>query len=218
MGYQEKFKLLKPWLSGIIETVKKDLKSEHLKVDKEFCRRYFLGKHFNYVQPEEMAEAYYQDILNGNIGLGEFIASRWLLKNTDIYALFEKSLTSISDHFDQLEVLSEEESRPLIKVSTEQFGATKTYLFAILNSVVFPQELYDTLRKQATEETIQREEEIESKQIEESLETMQKRHNREISAMQDRYEKKLNGMQRKYVRDMEMLKRQVSQLQKKLTP
>lgn len=217
MGYQEKFELLKPWLVDIIEVVKKDLKNEHLKIDKEFCRRYFLGKNFMQVQVKEMADAYAQDITTGNLGLGEFIASRWLLKNSDVYEYFEKWLTNISQDFDKLEELAETEALPILEGAIQEFGPTKTYLFSILNSVVFSERLYEGLRQKALEEREVIEQEAEAKQMIESLEAMQKRHQREMSALTDRYEKKLGGLQRKYHRDMEILKKQISQLQKKLS-
>lgn len=216
-GYQEKFELLRPWLADIIDVVKKDLRNEHLKIDKEFCRRYFLGKNFIHVPLQEMADAYYRDIHDGNVGLGEFIASRWLLKNTDVYGFFEKVLKTVSDDFDELEELPEEIAAPLLKGAVSEFGATRTYLFSVLNSVVFPEAVYDGLRKLALEETEKMRQEAETVQVAESLEAMQKRHSREMSAMSDRYEKKLNGLQRKYLRDMEIMKKQVSRLQKKLS-
>ncbi len=216
-GYEEKVELLKPWLPSIIEVVKKDLRNEHLKIDKEFCRRYFLGKNFTNVSIEEMAEAYYADIRGGNVGLGEFITSRWLIKNTDIYGFFEEKLNSITEDFDQIETLNEEQALPLLSGSVKEFGSIKTYIFSVLNSVVFPEALYSDLRNQAVEETERVEAEVEEALVAESLETMQKRHTREMDAMADRYEKKLSGLQRKYLRDMEVLKKQVSKLQKKLS-
>lgn len=215
-GYQEKFELLRPWLSSILEVVKKDLRNEHLKIDKEFCRKYFLGKNFTHVSNPELTEAYSKEIQVGNVGLGEFIATRWLLKNTDIYGFFEKRLRAISDDFDELEMLSSEHSLPLIEGGIEEFGATKTYLFSILNSVVFPEELYRDLREKAIDETQKAQAAWEAEQIVSSLEAMQKRHERELSALTDRYEKKLSGLQRKYLHDTDILKKQVKDLQKKL--
>ncbi|MCH9627024.1 MAG: hypothetical protein S4CHLAM2_06580 [Chlamydiales bacterium] len=212
-GYQEKFELLRPWLGRVIETVKKDLRNEHLKVDREFCKRYFLGKNFHRISLEEMAEAYYKDIQGGNTGLGEFITSRWLLKNTDVYGFFEKQLLAISEDFDALDALPEEVATSLLEGSVQTFGPIKTYLFAVLNSVVFPEKLYEDLRNQAENESKKEEEKV----VAESLAVMQKRHRRELSALTDRYEKKLSGLQRKYLKDTEGLKEQVSQLQKKLS-
>ncbi len=214
MGYQEKFEWLRPWLGRVIESVKKDLRNEHLKIDREFCKRYFLGKNFHNISVEEMAEAYYKDIKGGNTGLGEFITSRWLLKNTDIYGFFEKKLLSVSEDFDTLDTLPEEQAISLLEGSVREFGPIKTYLFAVLNSVVFPEKMYVDLRHQAENESKKEEERV----VAESLTAMQKRHQREISALTDRYEKKLSGLQRKYLKDTEGLKKQVSQLQKKLSP
>lgn len=217
MGHQEKFELLKPWLNSIIETVKKDLKNEHLKIDKDFCRRNFLGKHFNHVSISELAEAYHRDIVQGNEGLGEFIASRWLLKNTDIYGYFEEKLKTISEDFDELDALPDDLSNRLLKGALEEYGPTKTYLFSILNSVVFTKEIYADLRQKAIEDSERMQKKAEAIRITESLEAMQKRHEREMAAMSNRYEKKLSGLQKKYVHDIEILKKQVLQLQKKLS-
>src|SRR4051794_29125719 len=104
-GYQEKFVMLKTWIPEIVEGVKKDLKNEHLKIDKAFCKRYFLGKSLMQIQTPEMAVAYEKDIADGNAGLGEFIATRWLLKNTDVYGYFEMKLKSLTSDFEALEEL-----------------------------------------------------------------------------------------------------------------
>ncbi|HEY4831138.1 MAG TPA: hypothetical protein VIH61_01055, partial [Waddliaceae bacterium] len=130
-GYQEKIEMLFPWLEEIIEVLKKDLKSEHLKIDKPFCKKYFLGKNPAQVQVKEMAEAYRTDIACGNVGLGEFIATRWLLKNSDVYGYFEEKLRAITSDFEQLEELPQDLSLSIVKAATLQFGAKKTYLFSV---------------------------------------------------------------------------------------
>lgn len=215
-GYQEKIELLSCWLEEIINTVKKDLKNEHLKIDRQFSKKYFLGRNPNTVSIKEMAEAYRRDILDGNVGLGEFIATRWLLKNTDIYGYFETHLKQISEDFENLDELPEELSAKLLKESIERFGAKKTYIFSVFNSVVFPNSAYSGLKELANKESDHKQQEIQEMQIIETIESLQKRHGREFSALQDRYEKKLSGLQKKYLKDIEALKKQISSLQKKL--
>lgn len=214
MGYAEKFKLVEQWVPQVIEVVKKDLKKEHLKKDRSFCRKYFLGKPVNQLTSLEMSHAYQKEIGEGNVGLGEFIATRWLLKNSDIYGYFESELEKISPDFDELEKLDEELSTQLLKESLRQFGAVRTYLFSVLNSVVFEEALYTFLREEAekeSEEVAKRKEELEEAS---SLEELKRRHMREMKALEDKYNKKLNGMQKKYLHDMDSMKKEVGKLQK----
>lgn len=215
-GYQEKFEMLHPWHSEILETVKKDLKNEHLKIDREFCKRYFLGKNPNHVTLEEMVKAYRTDVAEGNVSLGEFIASRWLLKNTDIYGYFEEKLRKINPDFENIETLPEEAAQHLVQESVRQYGSSKTYLFCVFNSVVLPASIYSKLKEKAEKESQEQRQKNEEIQTAESLDALQKRYAREIAALTDKYEKKLSGLQKKYLNDTEMLKKQVSTLQKKL--
>jgi hypothetical protein len=214
-GYQEKFVMLKAWVPEIIEGVKKDLKNEHLKVDRVFCKRYFLGKNVAQIQSHEMAAAYETDIAEGNSGLGEFIATRWLLKNTDVYGFFEMHLKNLTSDFENLAELPEDLSRSLMEESSKQFGAKRTYLFAVLNSVVFPKHIYDVLHKAAVSET-EKERQEEAKHEQVDVETLKKRHLRDMTALKERFEKKLSGLERKYLNDVEALKKQIGTLHRKL--
>ncbi len=216
-GYQEKIEMVKAWLADIMEVIKRDLRNEHLKVDKTFCKRYFFGKNPLQVTTEEMASAYEKDIAQGNVGLGEFIATRWLLRNTDVYGFFEEKIKSIHADFENLEELSLEESNLLLENAIAQFGATRTYIFSVFNSVVFPREVYDRLKKLAETETKEAHQQYEEQETAATLEALQKRHAREVAAMSNRFEKKISGLQKKYLQDVETLKKQVSQLQKKLS-
>lgn len=215
-GYQEKFEMLHPWHGEILETVKKDLKTEHLKIDREFSKRHFLGKSPNHVTLEEMVKAYRTDVAEGNVGLAEFIASRWLLKNTDIYGYFEERLRRINPDFEKIETLPEEAAQQLVQESVSLYGSAKTYLFCVFNSVVLPASTYAKLKEKAEKESQELRQKNEQIQTAETLEALQKRHAREIAALSDKYEKKLSGLQKKYLNDTEMLKKQVSTLQKKL--
>lgn len=215
-GYQEKIEMLTPWLEEIFETIKRDLKNEHLKVDRQFCKKYLLGKSPGQITVPEMVEAYRKDIAVGNESLGEFIATRWLLKNTDIYGYFEEKIKALSDDFEKLEVLPQDLSDSLMHSSVTVFGAKKTYVFSVFNSVVFPQSTYMRLKELASEETHLADQAHTVQRTHETLEAMHLRHSREIAALTDRFEKKINGMQKKYLADVEALKKQVALLQKKL--
>jgi len=215
-GYQEKFVMLRPWLRQILEVVKKDLKQEHLKIDKAFCKRHFMGKPALQITVDEMVPAYEKEIAEGNVGLGEFIASRWLLKNTDVYGFFEQQLQTLTPDFDEITLLEPEVALTLMKGSLKQFGPVRSYLFCVLNAVAFSDEYFEKLRSFAEEETQERAAFVEEEKAAANLESLQKRHQREVSAMRDRFDKKMAGLERKYLKDMDALKKQISSLQKKL--
>src|SRR5262245_6168302 len=137
--YREKLALLNPWMPSLISTVKKDLKNDHLKHDLQFCKKFLTGKNFKTVSEEELAEAYRAAMQESEKGesIAEFISNRWLLKHGEIYNFFEQRLSTISPNFTDLEELSPEDSEKLSAEAVQAFGATKSYLFPVLNSVLF---------------------------------------------------------------------------------
>lgn len=149
MSYQEKIECVRPWLFQVIKRVKKDLQQEHLVKDMDFCCKYFLGRGLNTVTLQQMVDAYACDIAAGNVGLGEFIANRWLIKNKDVYDFFEKKLQQVNPDFDQLEQLEEVFSWSVMESAVKEFGPVRTYLFVIFNSVVFPSPVIAELKNRA---------------------------------------------------------------------
>ena len=100
--------------------------------------------------------------------------------------------------------------------SEKQFGAAQTYLFSVLNSVVFPDAIFKEMETKARQEqhTVGEEKKRQDEQL--SADAMKREHEREVARLTDKYEKKLIGLQKKYVTDVESLKKQVSLLQRKL--
>lgn len=216
---QEKFAMLGTWFPRIIDSIKKDLKSEHLKKDWGFLKEYFPGKNPNKLTTEEIAEAYRRAIANGENAedVGEFVANRWLLKHSDLYYHFEKELSKISADFSEIEELDKESSRAIMEKAIGEFGAPNTYLFCIFNSVVFPKEIYDELAKRA-QGSAEEEETKKAFEIEqESKENLHRSFEQQIARLTDKYEKKLSGLQKKYATDVEALKKQIANLQRKLS-
>jgi hypothetical protein len=216
--YQEKFNHLKDWMPSIIESIKKDLKNEHLKKDLGFSKKYLGNKNINKVTSEEFVTAYNKAIAEEaeGEGLAEFITSRWLLRHSDLYEFFERHLTQINPNFSDLTELTAEQSKGLSSAAEKQFGAVQTYLFSVLNSVVFPASVFKELETKARQEqhSVGEEKQRQSEQL--SAEAMKREHEREMARLTDKYEKKLIGLQKKYVIDVEALKKQVSLLQRKL--
>lgn len=216
--YKQKFQMLGDFLPEIVESVKKDLKNEHLRSDPGFCKQYLVGKNYQKATAPELAEAYSRAIQGENgDALAEFITNRWLLKHTDLYDFFERELTKISPNFTDLEEIPLSQAEGMAKTASHEFGAFPTYIFSVLNSVVFPKQVFTHLEKQCKEEV----EHAAHKQKQEAAEKDQKdlktHFEQQIARLTDKYEKKLQGLQKKYMVDTEQLKKQISLLQKKMT-
>lgn len=216
--YKEKLVHLEEWLPSIIEAVKKDIKSEHLKQDFQFLKKYFPGKNPNKIEADELSHAYKMAIAEQENGetLAEFIASRWIMKNSDMYYFFENYLSSVNPNFTEIEELELSQGEKLIESATKEFGAQNAYVFSILNSVALNKDQFTRLAENARKETKQ----LHSRKVlakeQATLEGLKKNQEREIARITDKYEKKLAGLQRKYTNDVEQLKRQISTLQKKI--
>lgn len=216
--FKQKFVDLEQWLPQMIESIKKDLKQDHLKKDIYFVKKFLPTTNLAKITTEEMVDAYTKAIQEEEKGeqVGEFLASRWLVKHSDVYDFFEKKLSAIAPDFTNIEEIDPSTAKALIEASTKEFGPSRTYLFSVLNSVVFPEEAYLLLRKNAAlhqEEVEKTEKEALDRSSRESLE---RSYVTEISRLTDKYEKKLSGLQKKYITDVEQLKKQVALLQRKL--
>lgn len=216
--YKEKFADLQAWIPFLVDAVKKDLRNEHLKKDFYFVKKFLSSKNIHKVSIDELSQAYQKAIQEEEQGeeLAEFITSRWLLKNSDLYEFFEKQLSQINPDFTNLEEMTPTQAQTLIDASIVEFGAPHTYLFSVLNSVVFPSENFQKLKMQAQQHQNQQEEENQKNMEQMNAEQMRKSFDREIARLTDKYEKKLAGLQKKYVVDIENLKKQLAQLQRKM--
>lgn len=216
--YKEKIAILAHWLPSIVDTIKKDLKQEHLARDWNFVKQYFPGKNPSKLTIEELSTAYAEAVATGEAGeqLAEFICNRWLLKNSDIYNHFEQELSRRFPNFAELEQIDEPTSKALVAESIKHFGAPSTYQFCVINSVVFPKAVFDELSKKAEKEAEHKHhEEVQNKELK-TLEDCKANFEQQIARLTDKYEKKLQGMQKKYHTDVETYKKQIAALQRKL--
>lgn len=214
MSFQQKFQLLEPWFQRIIESVKKEIRQEHLDKDRAFTKAYFGNKPTLRINVHELCTVYGKVIMEGNEKVAEFIALRWLLKHAELYQQFEKILAEISPDFDQLDALSEETGKKLLLSAIPEFGAIVTYLFSIFNSVLFPEIQLQKLRELAVKELQedQKNRELATEMV--TIEELKKNHQLALQRIMDKYEKKLSGLQKKYLQDTENLKKQISGLQR----
>lgn len=213
--YKIKFEKLQPWTSAIFHAVKKDLRNDHLLKNPSFAQKHFPKRAIDKLTVEEFASGYLKEIAEGDEDLGEKIVARWVLKNAELYQFFATELTKINPKYDEIEQISNETSAFLLNASVGQFGATATYIFCILNAVVFTEEQLSKLREIALAEKAD-EKPKEDKQSFESIEAAKVHYEKEMRKLSDKYEKRMQGAERKYVQDVEGLKKQISQLHKKL--
>lgn len=217
-SYKEKYASLQHWLPSIIEIVKKDLKNEHLKKDFVFIKKYLPTSNIHKVTVEELAQAYQKAIAEEENGedIAEFITTRWLLKNSELYDFFESQLKNISTDFTTIEEIDLAKAQKIAKAASDEFGHQSAYLFSVLNSVVFPAEVFHQLEKQAKDESQRKNQENVQQNEKQSLEAQRIAFERDVARLTDKYEKKLAGLQKKYLDDTEGLKKQISSLQRKL--
>jgi hypothetical protein len=217
--YKEKFAMLQGWMPLIIDSIKKDLKNEHLKRDPGFSRLYFPGKNPSKLTIEELSDAYTQALAEGENTeeLAEFIANRWLLKHSDLYYYFEQELGKINPEFSEIKDIDQQLATKIMEGATQQFGTISTYLFCVLNSVVFPDEIYKKLGHDAAKHAVEKKEEDKVSAENASAETLQRNQDQQMARVIDKYEKKIMGLQKKYLTDVETLKKQIANLQRKLT-
>lgn len=209
---ENQFQALQSWTFEVLSTIKKDIKHEHLQSDLEFYQKYFGNRPKNRLTTEEIFAAYEKELAIGNEGIAEWVVNRWVFKHGDLYQHFADRLSEINPDFNAIKTLTLEESQKVLAGTEASFGAIPTFLFSLLNGVVFPKQVLDELEKKAKLEREQREAAQEENKEQESFEKVIASQKREIA----RLEAKLLGVQKKYTKDTEMLKNQIKTLQKKL--
>lgn len=150
-SFQDKIRRLQPWFPLLIEDIKKDVKTELIRQHPKIFQRHFSKMHFAKCSPKELAPPLLQEVLSGDESLGEWLASRWVVKNSDIYNFFAQRLMQITPDFDKIELLDEGIGEPLMREAVQRFGAERTYLFSVLNSVAFSSTVFERLAALATE-------------------------------------------------------------------
>lgn len=208
---ENQFLPLKNWMHVILNAIKKDIKSDHLGSDPEFYRAHFGNRPQNRLTSEEIFNAYEKELVQGNQELAEWVVNRWVFKNGDLYQIFAERLAKINPEFEKIETISVEESEKVLAGTVERFGAISTFLFVVLNGVVFPESVREKLQKAAEAEKADLEKKGLEEEGRESLEKLLAAKEREIARLND----KLIGVQKKYERDTEGLKKQIKALQKR---
>ncbi len=210
------FAHVRPWMQQILNSIKKDIKTDHLPKDKTFYKAHFGNQPQNKLSLEEIFSVYEKELIAGNAELCEWVVNRWVFKHGDVYRHFADRLTAINPHFQEIQSLTDAQAEQILAGAVESFGSTDVCIFSRLNGVVFSDAVFERLHQAALKETQSKQAELEQKQADESIEQLTLQHQRELSRLQERYEDKLAGVQRKYNTDVEALKNQIRALQQRV--
>jgi hypothetical protein len=209
---QIKFGKLKLWENEIFQLIKKDIKSEYLRQHPEFVLKHFHKRAVDKLTAEEIVKACVRELADGNEAFAEWAIARWVMKNGEIYQYFATELTKINPKFDEITSIADDVAALLLKVAIAQFGAKRTYLFSVMNSVSFSPSTFESLKSAAEQEPVAVVEDV----AELSVDAVKAHYETQIQKLTDKYEKRLQGLEKKYVIDTEGLKKQIAQLHKKL--
>jgi hypothetical protein len=193
--------------------VKRDCKSEHLRLDPLFVRQHFGGTPVQKISLEEMRVVYLQQILAGHERLAEFVANRWLFRNMDMYRFFEEYLQTISKDFDKIGELTQEQAEDLLQKASEKFDWEKIFCFVAINDVALPKEPFERLQRQALECLSKRQKETPASGDTET----EGRWRAEMDRMKERHEKKIVEMTKKHHQEVNRLQKEIDQLKCDLT-
>jgi hypothetical protein len=210
------FSTLRPWIPAILEEIKKEIKGDYLPANPPFVRTHLNNRPLARIPFEEIVAAFEKELIGGNEALGEWVATQWVFKQGELYEFFAARLSQIHPDFSEIKQLSTEQSRQLLAGVEEKFSPPAVYLFSLLNQVVFPPEIFETLREKAEGYATSKAVEKQEAEQASSREALIEKYEREIARLTEKYEKKLAGVQRKYEIDTQALKKQVRALQLKL--
>ena len=75
------FQILQPWLPQVLNTIKREIKTEHLPGSHAFYRTHFGNKPISRLTIEEIFKAYETELLAGNQEIAEWVINRWVFKH-----------------------------------------------------------------------------------------------------------------------------------------
>ncbi len=205
---KQKFDWIKEWHPYFFAQIRRDIKNEHLRNDPGFAKKY-LGKPLPKAEVPELVEAYTKAIEDGREEIIDFLFQSWLLKKGEIYHYFADELSKITNDFTKLDTIEKATAEDIAERACHQFGALDTTIFALINGVVFPSDLFDELKKKSRKEEKTKHDNAEEQSILKEKEDLIRDYELKIQRLTDKYEKKLLGLEKKYQTDVAALKKQI---------
>ena len=214
--YKEKFSTISPWGADMIHAVRKEIKTEHLPRERGLIQKYFTKKAIDKLSPDELSDAYLNEIAEGNEDVAAWICSRWMLRYSEIYHFFAERLQEINPDFEQIDSVPDAQGVRWMEEAIDAFGAKLSYLFCVINAVSLSPELFHEFRQRVESEEEKLRADLPEEKLEEDVAELKKRHAQEIVRLTEKYEKKLLGFHKKYSTDVDALKKQIAALQRRL--
>lgn len=208
------FQILQPWMPQILNTIKREIKTEHLPADLTFYRTHFGNKPLSRLTAEEIFKAYEKELIAGNQELSEWVVNRWVFKHGDMYNHFAKRLAEINPNFEEIKTITESQAEYILDGAADLFGPIDLFLFSVLNGVVFPEVIMNRLKADA-DRALAASQQSGQQKVETPEETIA-RYQREMAKIEEKCESKIAGVMKKYSTDVEALKKQIRSLQQRL--
>jgi len=207
---ETKFHLLQPWLHEILDSIRRDIKTDYLPASREVYRTHFGNRPLNRLTAQEIYAALSKELLQGNQDLAEWVVNRWVFKHGELYSHFAEKLGTITPDFGALKGLTEKQSEQMLEGARELYGVKSIYFFSVLNEVVLAPAVLQTLRQE-----VEAQKEL-SAPVSSSDTISEEEHQKAMARITEKYEQKMAGILKKYTADVESLKSQVRALQKRV--
>jgi hypothetical protein len=145
---KSKFEYLSPVFSNILQDIRRDIRNEHMKQDREFVQKYFSRSYIE-SSSSEIEKAYYHEIVaQGNEVLADWIVSKWILRHAEVYEFFVSELSKINENFEEIEMIDGNVAKSIVARSVELHGLEDTFIFSLLNSVALADEMMEFLKNE----------------------------------------------------------------------
>lgn len=202
------FQNIELWIPEVLGSIKRDLRNEHLAKLPNFYKAHFGNRPLNRLTHEEICAVYKKELLKGeDASLQEWVVNRWVFHHGDIYEYFSTQLEKIHPDFTAIQNLTAEQSLLIIEGAVARFGALNTYLFSVLNEVVFPESVLTELQEKIVPEANEAG----------PQDNWKERYEADMARLQKKCEEKVAGVLRKHAMDVEALKKQIRALQQQLS-
>jgi hypothetical protein len=213
---KSKFAFIQEFFGKIIQDIRKDVRQEHLKKDKAFIQKHFAKNSIDKVSAEEIEKGYFTELsIEGNDDLSNWVISKWILKHAEVYEYFVTELTKVNPKFEEISLLDMETAKSIAARAVDKFGAEDTLIFSVVNSVAFPDQIFEALKDEALKQLAAKKDLV-KKDTAISVEDLVKQHQIDLSRLSERYENRIQAVSKKYIQDIEGLKKQLASMQKRL--
>ena len=100
------FLFVKPWMEGILQSIRKEIRRDHLGSDHQFRKTHFGANSPMKILFEEIVRVYTQELLQGNEALVAWVINAWVFRHGDLYKHFSERLSEVNPNFSELTSLT----------------------------------------------------------------------------------------------------------------